>query len=67
MIASKRYESVWNTFLKELTRNSTVTLSSFQKSYVMEELYSDVNVVLLAGEIIRPVKGHLPLFNKPIP
>lgn len=33
MIASKRYESVWNTFLKELTRNSTVTLSSFQKKW----------------------------------
>ena len=29
MIAAKRYESVWNTFLKEMTRNSTVTLSSF--------------------------------------
>lgn len=33
MIASKRYENVWNTFLKELTRNSTVTLSSFQKKW----------------------------------
>lgn len=33
MIAAKRYESVWNTFLKELTRNSTVTLSSFQKKW----------------------------------
>ena len=34
-------------------------------SYVMEELYSDVNVVLLADEIISPVSGHRPLFNKP--
>lgn len=33
MIAAKRYESVWNTFLKELTRNSTVTQSSFQKKW----------------------------------
>ena len=33
MIAAKRYDSVWNTFLKELTRNSTVTLSSFQKKW----------------------------------
>lgn len=36
MIASKRYESVWNTFLKELTRNSTVTLSSFQKNLMTD-------------------------------
>ena len=33
MIASKRYESVWNTFLKELTRDSAVTLSSLQKKW----------------------------------
>ena len=33
MIASKRYESVWNTFWKELPRNSTVTLSYFQKKW----------------------------------
>ena len=33
MIAAKRYEIVWNTFLKELTRNSTVTLASFQKKW----------------------------------
>ena len=33
MIASKRYESVWNTFLKELTRYSAVTLSSLQKKW----------------------------------
>lgn len=31
MTAIKRYESVWNTFIRELTRNSTVTLSSFQE------------------------------------
>ena len=33
MIASKRYESVWNTFLQELTRDSAVTLSSLQKKW----------------------------------
>ena len=33
MIASKRYESLWNTFLKELTRDSAVTLSSLQKKW----------------------------------
>ena len=33
MIASKRYESVWNTFLKELTHDSAVTLSSLQKKW----------------------------------
>ena len=33
MIALKRYESVWNTFLKELTRDSAVTLSSLQKKW----------------------------------
>ena len=33
MIASKRYESVWNTFLKELTRDSAATLSSLQKKW----------------------------------
>ena len=33
MIAAKRYESVWNAFLKKLLRNSTVTLSSFQKKW----------------------------------
>ena len=31
MIAAKRYESVWNAFLKELPRNPTITLSSVQK------------------------------------
>lgn len=31
MTATKRYESVWNTFIRELTRNSTVTLSSIQE------------------------------------
>ena len=33
MIAAKRYESVWNAFLKELPRNSTITLSSVQKEW----------------------------------
>lgn len=33
MIAAKRYESVWNAFLKELPRNPTITLSSVQKKW----------------------------------
>ena len=33
MIAAKRYESVWNAFLKELPRNPTITLSSVQKEW----------------------------------
>ena len=33
MIAAKRYESVWNAFLKELPRNPTVTLSSGQEKW----------------------------------
>ena len=33
MIAAKRYESVWNAFLKELPRNPTITLSSVQEKW----------------------------------
>lgn len=33
MIAAKRYESVWNAFLKELPRNPTITLSFVQKKW----------------------------------
>lgn len=32
-IAAKRYESVWNAFLKELPRNPTITLSSVQTKW----------------------------------
>ena len=33
MITAKRYESVWNAFLKELPRNPTITLSSVQNKW----------------------------------
>ena len=39
MIASKRYESVWNTFLKELTRDSAVTL------FTTDRLTASVNAL----------------------
>ena len=50
MIASKRYESVWNTFLKELTRDSAVTL------FTTDRLTASVNALKSNPSQSKPMK-----------
>ena len=56
MIASKRYESVWNTFLKELTRDSAVTLYSLQKKWHVNRIV--IKQLMRNNEL--SIKEHIP-------